>query len=196
MCSNQDTSSVLQPSAQTAIWRTIFHQKPTGLTHSESCWEEQGRCRWCTVQRHHAPSFLFSWVTIQHHEDAPHRGAGSTATASLIGKEQTGPKSQDGVLQCIRYSSHSGYDLAKCYFGLAVCCLDCSSLLQHCLLLILLLHLYFRQPNLELWWFQSGKRVTLNICTWHIILLNLYGSFLFRKTCVLPVSLWQYLNMS
>lgn len=52
-------------------------------------------------------------------------------------------------LQCIRYSSHSGYDLAKCYFGLAVCCLDCSSKLQHCLLLILLLHIYFRQPNPE-----------------------------------------------
>lgn len=49
-------------------------------------------------------------------------------TASLIGWEQTGPKSQEECLQCIRCSSHSGYDLAKCYFWLlTVCCWDCST---------------------------------------------------------------------
>lgn len=77
-----------------------------------------------------------------------YQGPGSNDRASLIGQEQTGPSSQEYSLQCIRYSSYSGY-----YFRLL---LVRAAVLQRYLFLTVELNIYVIQSA------QSGEYLLLH----------------------------------
>lgn len=122
---------------------------------TKECCEEQGKCCWCTVLRQHASSFLFSWVTIRLTGCSPAGAlAAQTQPLWLDGSRQD---SQAYCLQCIRYSSYSRYDLAKCYFWLlTVCCQGCSTAILF-ISYIIIKHLFNIYFHLSVW--QKKKKL-------------------------------------